>query len=153
MKTLSKTLAPLALLFLTGCALTPQQASCLFGGATEAEDAICARVNFGVEGELYAANGKTGGDCKDHVVAVAKRLGGRYATEAVVSCPAFLPECHASALVRTPEGAFVLDNGALGYPGDVMTEGEFHAWMRGAAYTVVTVRELSTPNAFVALGR
>jgi hypothetical protein len=137
-----------AALGVSGCTtLKTGGGSCMFGGATEAEGAVCAQANFGVEGVLHAANQKTAGDCKDHVLAAAQRLAGRYSTEAVLSCPAFIKDCHASALVHTPDGDFVLDNGALRYPGDLMTLAQFRDWIgteRGTEpYQVVSIAHIS----------
>jgi hypothetical protein len=137
-----------AALGLSGCAtLKTGGASCMFGGATEAEGAACAQASFGVEGVLHAANQKTAGDCKAHVLAAAQRLAGRYPTEAVLSCPDFIKDCHASTLVHTPDGDFVLDNGALRYPGDLMTLAQFRDWIGtgpGAEpYQVVSIDYIS----------
>lgn len=135
-------LALIAALALPGCASLKSSGGCLFGGATEAEDAICAARNFGVEGELYTAIPQVTGDCKDHVLATARKLAGRYATEAVVSCPSFLTECHASTLVHTPKGDFVIDNGALRYPGDVMTLAQFRDWIYGESFEIVSIQQV-----------
>ncbi len=137
-----------AALGLSGCTtLKTGGASCMFGGATAAEAASCAEANFGIEGVLHAANEKTAGDCKAHVLAAAQRLAGRYPTEAVLSCPGFIKDCHASALVHTPDGDFVLDNGALRFPGDVMTLAQFRDWIGtkpGAEpYQVVSIQHVS----------
>lgn len=99
---------------------------CAFGGATPEEDLRCAERNFGSAGALYAVNdqakrvvaGKEN-SCKDHVAAVARRrpaAQGLYTTVDGVD--------HVSAVVD----GHVLDNGALGLPGDVMPLDEFRAW-------------------------
>lgn len=136
-------LAAAALLALPGCStLGESLGRCAFGGATPQEDTYCAAVNFGSEGVLHAANQPVVGDCKAHVLATAARLKGRYETEAVVSCPSFLPACHASTLVHTPEGDFVLDNGALRYPGNLLTLTQYHEWIGVQSHEVVSIAEI-----------
>lgn len=136
-------LAAAALLALSGCSTLDQQfGRCAFGGNSAAEDAYCAQANFGSEGVLYAANQAVAGDCKAHVLATAQRLNGRYPTEAIVACPSYLPDCHASTLVHTPEGDFVLDNGALRFPGNVMTLAEYHERIDQEWYQVVSLDEI-----------
>jgi hypothetical protein len=133
-------------LALSGCTFIPAhrlaQDSCLFGGASAAADLACASRNFGIDGQLAAANAPVPGDCKDHVLAVARRLGGRYPTAAVVACPSFMDVCHASALVHTPDGDFVLDNGALGFPGNRLTLAEYRAWLDADDHEVVSLDQI-----------
>lgn len=103
----------------------PGAGPCLFGGVTARADEHCARINFGVEGVLYAVNGQVraqlGSDrnCERHVAAAQRALAHHadLRTEPVYSCPAGARargECHVSLLVTTIQGErYVLDNGAV----------------------------------------
>lgn len=113
---------------------------CAFGGGTPEEDAACAERNFGSGGTLYAINdqakravrGKEN-SCKEHVAAVAQRRPGTqglYTTVAGVH--------HVSAVVD----GHILDNGALGIPGDVMTLERFRAWY-GADFEIAGLPDLN----------
>lgn len=82
---------------------------CAFGGGTPEEDADQAK---------HVVAGREN-SCTDHVAAVARRRPGAqglYTTIGGID--------HVSALVD----GHVLDNGALGLPGDVMALDEFRAW-------------------------
>ena len=110
-------------LLLSGCSFYDVRhapASCMFGGSTPETDLVCAEKNFG--NSLFAINAharELGGDCKAHVRAVARMRPdalGVYTTVRGIG--------HVSALVD----GYVLDNGALGIPGDVMALDEFRKW-------------------------
>lgn len=109
----------------------PSKADCVFGGATPAMDAYCARVNFGKDGMLAILrneNGRilenAGGSlpCTEHVAqaraALASYADGFELTD-LYSCDRDAPVengrkvCHVSLLVRDPEtgNRFVVDNG------------------------------------------
>jgi len=80
--------------------------------------------------ELYALNrALTHDDCKAHVRAVALMSG--YPTKALITCRnSDTKLCHASALVETENGQFVLDNGSLGTDARVLSYKEFLTWIK-----------------------
>lgn len=69
------------------------------------------------------------GNCQDHVLRVAGALRGRFEVRGAYTVSSwYIRRGHVSALVVTPEGAYVLDNGALGIGKVVLTQSEFEQY-------------------------
>lgn len=104
---------------------------CTFGGVDAEADRYCARLAFGIEGELQmlaVTVAYPGMNCEEFVRQMQKAIGGAYESRMVVVTS--LPESHAALRVETPEGVYYVDNGAMNGGYHVMTEAEFTA-MRG----------------------
>lgn len=139
MRTLMKVLAvTIVALTATGCATQarlaaldkqfdegwrPGKGYCLFGGETEKINNYCARMYFGVEGELQAINASViaslppEAKCRDHAnaaLAAIKQVPDLKG-ELVYSCPKVgSTTCHVSVLVKDPSGnQWVMDNRAV----------------------------------------
>lgn len=94
--------------------------------------ALCAGCASGLERDLRAVNdaAKPGpGNCQDHVRRVAAALQGRYEVRGFYTRSRwYATGAHVSALVETPDGVYVLDNGSLRQGDDVERIAELERW-------------------------
>ena len=87
---------------------------------------LLAGCASGLERELVRVNESAKlapGNCQDHVRAVAAALNGRYQVQGLYTNSNWVGP-HISAIVETPEGRWILDNGALMQLSDVNRWGE-----------------------------
>lgn len=90
--------------------------------------ALLAGCASALERELVAVNERAklapvppgrSGNCTAHVEAVQRELEARFPVLVLRSSSPWMSTRHVSALVLTPQGAYVLDNGALQQERDV----------------------------------